>query len=115
MFHLKNCLKSKFLFNWNEFCKIISTTQLCKLHNNAISCKGNSVSNRPNQYIKKYNYERLDDKSNSKANILQLAALSFGFAYCQSFINNKLVEKKFFRAIQYGVQHEVKQYVVSYN
>lgn len=46
-----------------------------------------------------------------KNNILMLSSVGVGLVFCSSYVSNiKLNEKKFFRSVQYGIEHEVRRY-----
>lgn len=109
MFHLKRCVKLRSIWNWNQSCKIISASQFHKLHMKELCSKKNSSIQFIQSIEKSRKFYENNDKFCPNTKLLSLAALSFGIAYCQSLISNKQAEKRFFRAVQYGVEHEVKR------
>ncbi|GJQ81472.1 hypothetical protein Trydic_g14628 [Trypoxylus dichotomus] len=79
------------------------------------SCNNNNI---PvifyNQTKKEYGGNFNDRWWRTKDNILLLSSIGVGLVLCNSYISNsKLNEKKFFRSVQYGIDHEVKRMIES--
>lgn len=99
MFYLKRTKFPKFVFNIKEIYKISGTSQQY-YYPISKSCQSN--------HEKSWRHEFWWYRNNNK--LLSLAALGIGLVYCESYVNNnKLTEKRFFRAVQYGIEQEVKR------
>lgn len=104
MFHFNkfNLNLIKWLYNIRDIYRITGIIQF-PVHNN-YKTKYNTL-----ERLSKFTYRHKFSEQKIFRKPLVLTTFSFVLAYCNSLINSKQTDKRFFRAVQYGVDQEVKR------
>lgn len=106
MIRLKKCSNLyRYLTKYNSNRNLTSISSRCNVNNPLIKvCEDDWSHNKDNT-----NRSQRDWWKNTS--VLALSSIGIGLVFCDSHINNsKINEKRFFRSVQYGIEHEVKRY-----
>lgn len=91
----------RYLVKYNKSYNLASIESLCDRRNEPLTFHDEGQQNNSNG----------GNRSRWKNDdMLMLSSIGIGLVFCSTYINNsKVIEKKFFRSVQYGIELEVKK------